>query len=191
LTESDIKHIARLLPMQDKDMKIFLSKFKPQYLKKGDYYIREGEKCKTVGFIVKGCMLCSYNKDGAEVIDEFSLDKEFITDYHSFLTGMPADKDVKCLEDTELMILKYQDLQKLYNQNPIFERVGRLMAEALFINWQQKAKSLLLDDAEARYLKLVINRPDLPQRVPQYLIASYLGVAPETLSRIRKRISRS
>ena len=63
------------------------------------------------------------------------------------------------------------------------------MAEALFMSWQQKAKSLMLDDAEARYLKLITRRPALPQRVPQYLIASYLGVKPETLSRIRKKVA--
>jgi CRP-like cAMP-binding protein len=134
-------------------------------------------------------MLCSYNKDGKEVIDEFSLDNEFITDYKSFLTRTPADKDVRCLEKSSLLIISYEDLQDLYAEHPRFERIGRLMAEALFINWQDKAKSLLLDDAETRYLKLTSGRPDLVQRVPQYLIASYLGVSPETLSRIRKKIS--
>jgi len=88
------------------------------------------------------------------------------------------------------MVISYDDLQGLYSQKPIFEKVGRLMAEALFLSWQQKAKSLMLDDAEARYLKLITRRPDLPQRVPQYLIASYLGVKPETLSRIRKKLTK-
>jgi CRP-like cAMP-binding protein len=75
--------------------------------------------------------------------------------------------------------------------NPVFERAGRLVAEMLFISWQQRVKSLLLDDAERRYQKLVENRPELPQRVPQYLVAKYLGISPETLSRIRKKISLS
>ena len=189
MTEDIIKHIGQLLPLDKKDLKKFLSKFEPVSLKKGDYFIREGQISRKVGFIVKGCMLCSYNKDGNEFIDEFSLDNEFISDYNSFLTNSPADKDVKCLEDTELMVIGYDEMQELYTLNPVFEKVGRLMAEALFINWQQKAKSLMLDDAEARYLKLISRRPDLPHRVPQYLIASYLGVKPETLSRIRKKIT--
>ena len=138
---------------------------------------------------MNGSMLCSYNKNGKKIIDEFSLDKEFITDYISFLTNSPAEKDVKCLENTELLVIDYDDLQKLYAQNQVFERVGRLMAEALFMNWHQKAKSLMLDDAEARYIKLITKRPNLPQRIPQYLIASYLNVKPETLSRIRKKIA--
>ncbi len=189
MTDEIIKQIGQLIPLQEEDLKIFLSRFEPMSLKKNDYFIREGQISRKVGFIVKGSMLCSYNKNGEEIIDEFSLDNEFITDYFSFLTNSPAEKNVKCLENTELIVINYDDMQMLYAQNPIFEKVGRLMAEALFMNWQQKAKSLMLDNAEVRYLKLITRRPDLPQRVPQYLIASYLNVKPETLSRIRKKIT--
>ena len=115
------------------------------------------------------------------------MEREFITDYGSFLNGSPADKDIICLEDSELLILGYQSLQELYELNPVFERAGRLVAEMLFLNWQQRVKSLLLDDAETRYRKLIENRPELPQRIPQYLVAQYLGISPETLSRIRRK----
>jgi len=189
MTDELTKHIGQLIQLQKDDLNIFLSKFKPVSLKKGDYFIREGQLSRKVGFIVQGSMLCSYNKNGEQIIDEFSLDKEFITDYYSFLTNSPAGKDVKCLEDTKLVVIDYDDMQNLYHQNPVFERVGRLMAEALFMNWQQKAKSLMLDNAEERYVKLIAKRPDLAQRVPQFLIASYLNVKPETLSRIRKKIA--
>lgn len=188
MNEDISQYFAQFLPIDSKKLDIFLSKFKPLTLKKGEYFIKEGQISREVGFIIEGAMLCSYNKNGDEVIDEFSLDKEFITDYNSFLTNTPADKDVICLEDTELMTISYNDLQELYSLDPAFEKVGRLMAEALFMSWQQKAKSLMLDDAETRYLKLTSRRPDLAQRVPQYLIASYLGVKPETLSRIRKKL---
>ncbi len=189
MTDEIIKHIGQQLPLQEGDLRVFISKFKPVSLEKGEHFIREGQISRKIGFIVNGSMLCSYNKNGKKIIDEFSLDKEFITDYISFLTNSPAEKDVKCLENTELLVIDYDDLQKLYAQNQVFERVGRLMAEALFMNWHQKAKSLMLDDAEARYIKLITKRPKLPQRIPQYLIASYLNVKPETLSRIRKKIA--
>lgn len=185
------KHIGELLCLEGENLQTFLSRFTPFSLGKGEYFIKEGQTSGKIGFILKGSMLCYYNKDGEQVIDEFSLNGEFITDYFSFLTNAPADKNVKSLEDTELMVISYRDLQDLYGLNPVFERAGRLMAESLFMNWHQKARSLMVDDAEARYLKLISRRPDLPQRVPQYLIASYLGVKPETLSRIRKKLTQS
>ena len=168
---------------------LFISKFKPVSYLKGDYFIKEGQVSRFLGFIVKGCLMCRYNKDGKEFIDEFSMDNEFITDYASFVTGAPSDKDVILLEDSDLLILGHSNLQELYDTDPIFERAGRIMAEMLFINWQQRTKSFLLEDAETRYRKLTSNRPELIQRIPQYLLAEYLRITPETLSRIRKKVS--
>jgi CRP-like cAMP-binding protein len=184
-----MKIISRVIPVEEEHLDVFFSAFKPVSYRKGDYFVREGQVGRYIGFILKGCMMCIYNKDGKEFIDEFSMDNEFVSAYASFITGVPADKDIICLEDCDLLILSYHRLQELFERNPVFERAGRLMAEMLFINWQQRVKSLLLDDAETRYLKLIENRPDLVKRVPQYLVAQYLGVSPETLSRIRKNIS--
>ena len=184
-----IKHLKQILPLSDNELEDFISKFKLIHLKKGEYFIKEGQLKKELGLIVNGCMLCYYNKDGEQVIDEFSLDYEFITDYFSYLTNSPAEKNVKCIEDTDLLVLPFEQLHSEYGNNPNFEKVGRIMAEGLFINSHQKAKSLMIDDAETRYLKLISKRSDLVQRVPQYLIASYLNIKPETLSRIRNKLS--
>jgi len=183
------KIISGIIPIKEEYLDVFFSKFKAVNYKKGNYFVKEGQISRYIGFIVKGCLMCVYNNDGKEFIDEFSLDNEFISAYASFITGTPADKDIICLEDSELLILSYSNLQELYEIDPVFERTGRLMAEMLFMNWQQRVKSLLLDNAETRYLRLTENRPDLIQRVPQYHIAQYLGVSPETLSRIRKNTS--
>ena len=177
------------MPLEHNHIELFVSKFKQVSYLKGDHFIREGQVSRFLGFIIKGCLMYTYNKDGKEFIDEFSMDNEFITDYASFVTGAPADKDVVFLEDSNLLILGHSNLQELYDTDPIFERAGRIMAEMLFINWQQRVKSLLIEDAETRYGRLVKNRPELIQRVPQYLLAEYLRITPETLSRIRKRIS--
>lgn len=184
-----IKHLKQILPLSDIELEDFISKFKLIHLKKGEYFIKEGQLKKELGLIVHGCMLCYYNKNGEQVIDEFSLDYEFITDYFSYLTNTPAEKNVKCIEDTDLLVLPFDQLHAEYGNTPNFEKVGRIMAEGLFINSQQKAKSLMIDDAETRYLKLISKRSDLIQRVPQYLIASYLNIKPETLSRIRNKLS--
>ncbi|TRX66553.1 Crp/Fnr family transcriptional regulator [Carboxylicivirga sp. M1479] len=180
-------HFKHFLNIDGDDLLSFMKCFKYRQLKKGDSFIEEGGKANEIGFVLKGCMVCLYNKDGVNVIDEFAMENEFIADYTCALDNKPAEKKVKCIEDTELLVISIKDLHRLYTQSQVFERVGRLMAEALFKNWHNKAVSLMLDDAETRYKKLVIERPSLAQRVPQYMIASYLRVTPESLSRIRKK----
>jgi CRP-like cAMP-binding protein len=189
MTEEIKTYFSNFLPLEKEDLEIFVEKFRLKKFKKGEYFIEEGNRCSEIGFIVKGCLICVYNKDGVDVIDEFSMENEFISDYPSLLDNKPAAKNVKCIEDTELMVVKSKDLDDLYSQKHSFERVGRIIAESLFKNWHQKAISLMLDDAETRYKKLIISKPELLQRVPQYLIASYLNITPESLSRIRKKIS--
>jgi CRP-like cAMP-binding protein len=181
-------YFSNFLPLETDDLETFIQKFTFKQFKKGEYFIKEGELCSEIGFILKGCLVCVYNKEGIDVIDEFSMEFEFISDYKNFLDDKPAEKDVKCLEDTELLVINRKDLNHLYNQKHSFERVGRIIAESLFKNWHQKAISLMLYDTETRYRKLIKNKPTLLQRVPQYLIASYLNVTPESLSRIRKKI---
>jgi len=134
-------------------------------------------------------MMCYYNKDGKRYIDEFSLDYEFITDYSSFLNQRPSNKNIQCIENTAIYIISRDELNGLYDKkNADFEHLGREMAEQLFLQWHEKSKSLLMDSATERYTKLIENRSQLPQRVPQYLIAEYLGITPESLSRIRKSL---
>jgi CRP-like cAMP-binding protein len=189
VTSAIKKILTGIMPLENNHIELFVSKFKQVSYVKGDYFIREGQVSRFLGFISKGCLMCTYNTDGKEFIDEFSMDNDFITDYASFVTGAPADKNVVFLEDSDLLILGHHNLQELYETDPVFERAGRMMAEMLFINWQQRAKSLLIEDAETRYNRLLENRPELVQRVPQYLLAEYLRITPETLSRIRKKIS--
>ena len=99
------KIISGIIPINEQYLDVLFTKFKAVSYKKGDYFVREGQISRYIGFIVKGCLMCVYNSDGKEYIDEFSLDNEFISDYASFITGAPADKDIICLEDCELLIL--------------------------------------------------------------------------------------
>lgn len=168
---------------------LFAEAFIPKSFKKGAYFLNEGNRCNQLAFISRGAMMCYYHKDGKRFIDEFSLDHEFITDYSSFLTQSPSNKNIQCLENCMVYLISFDSLNRLYQTNSAeFERLGRVMAEQLFLQWHEKSKSLLMDNATERYTKLIQNRPELPQRVPQYLIAEYLGITPESLSRIRKTI---
>lgn len=172
---------------QDETVALLAQAFAYKELKKREYLLREGERCNYLAFIIKGGMMCYYNKGGKRYIDEFSLDHEFITDYSSFLNAVPSDKNIQCIEDAKVFVISRKQLDGLYERdNADFERLGRVMAEQLYLQWHEKSKSLLMDSATERYTKLIKNRDQLPQRVPQYLIAEYLGITPESLSRIRK-----
>ncbi|MEL4308036.1 Crp/Fnr family transcriptional regulator [Joostella sp. CR20] len=180
-----LKHRLSEFPEEIGDM--FISAFKERTVKKGESLLSEGDRCEYLTFIYKGAMMCYYLKAGKRYIDEFSLDGEFITDYTSFIKQAPSDKNIITLEDSVIYTISYRDFEQLYSKNSIhLERLGRYMIEDLYMQWHEKSKSLLMDSAAERYEKLIKNRPHLPQRVPQYLIAEYLGITPESLSRVRK-----
>ena len=132
-------------------------------------------------------MKCVFNKDGEETVFEFAYENSFICDYYSFITGSPSTKDIICLEDTLLYVITRNTLEKLANDYAFVARMNSAMNEQLFKKMHQRLKSVLLDDASERYEKLLEERMDLVTRIPQYLIASYLNIKPETLSRLRRK----
>jgi CRP-like cAMP-binding protein len=116
------------------------------------------------------------------------FEDEFVADYQSFLTQQPSLVTIQALEASELLCLSHQAIQTLYEVVPAWQKMGRLIAESVYLCAQKRTASLLLDTPEARYMNLLNEHPDIFERVSQYVIASYLGVAPETLSRIKKRL---
>ena len=165
------------------------SKFTVRQIKKGNWLVREGEICRNVSFINKG-ILCVYRvADGNKMVGGFFAENTYISEYTSFLTQSPATMFIEALEDTEVVDFRYEDMQEAYRQYKVLERFGRLIAEYLFTQLDARVYSLHALSAEERYLQLLRKTPSVFQRVPQYLIASYLGVTPEAISRIRKRIA--
>lgn len=183
------KHIATLFQLTEENAAVFLAQFSRTVLKKNDLFIAEGQVCNKVGLIEQGLMKCVYNKDGEEVVFEFAHEYNFISDYYSFVTNTPSEKEIRCLEDTTVYVTTREKLQQLANEHPFVESMSRAMNERLFLRMHDRLKSMLLNDARERYEKLLEDRHDLAQRIPQYLLASYLNVKPETISRIRKKMS--
>lgn len=170
----------------------FADAFVERRFKKGELLLREGQICKELIFILNGNVMCYYLKNGKKYIDEFSLDCEFITDYSSLINQTKTDKYIECIENCTAYCLSRERMYALYEKGDVsFERLGRLMAEQLFLAWNQRSKSLLMDNASERYIKLIQNRPHLAQRVPQFLIAEYLGITPESLSRIKSELMKA
>lgn len=165
---------------------VFLSAFTKISLYKNDVFVDAGMVCNKIGLIEKGLMICVYNKDGNEVVDEFAFENYFITNYYSFLTHTPSEKEIRCIEDTTLYVVTREQLEQLAAAHPFIERMSGIMNEKLFLRAHNRIKSLLLDSASERYHQLISQRQDLAQRIPQYLLAAYLNISPETISRIRK-----
>ena len=156
--------------------------------KKKQLFIAEGKVCREIAFICKGSFRYYKIVDGIDVTTFFSFEHNWVSAYTSFLRKAPSFVGVEAMEDAEALILSYDSLQYLYQHYIAFERFGRLMAEYLVGCLDDRMHSLLLKTPEERYLKTLTENSIYFERVPQHYIASYLGIAPESLSRIRKRM---
>ncbi|WP_288811332.1 MULTISPECIES: Crp/Fnr family transcriptional regulator [unclassified Sphingobacterium] len=154
---------------------------------KGDFFLNEGDVCRNVGFMVSGVMRYYINDDGEEKTYGFAQESDFICNNESFLPQQPSRQIIQSLEDCTVLVIGYDDLQKFYSSLKSGERFGRLVIEQVFVKTLQGLNSFYTDSPELRYEKFIKEYPDLLQRIPQYYIASYVGVKPQSLSRIRSR----
>lgn len=156
--------------------------------KKGENYIVPGEQENYVTFINKGGFRFFTIVDEKELTCDFIFENDYISEYEGFLKRTPANIYIQALEDTEVIKFHYDDVQNCYEKYPQIQKFGRLIAEKFLLDVIERSNSLLFSTPEDRYNKLVLDKPELLQRVPQYMIASFIGVTPEALSRIRKRM---
>lgn len=140
-------------------------------------------------FLLKGCIRKFYVKDGEQITIYIMTENNFVSAFDSLMTGTTSKEVIECLEPCELLILKKADLEKLYKQIPLMNEFVRKILEQTLIQFQQALTSFILDNPEERYKKLVSKNPEILQRVPQHMLATYLGITATSLSRIRKRIS--
>lgn len=158
-------------------------------LNKNDFFVREGEHAKQIGFLKSGIVRAFFlSKEGKEYTKQFFLDASLIGAYSSLLTKQPNKIAQQALTDCEILVANYSDLEKLYKKFHDLERLGRRMAEFYFLEKEQKEIEMALLDAEKRYLIMRERFPTIELMVPQYHIASYLGISPTQLSRIRKKM---
>lgn len=156
---------------------------------KGDFLVEAGQVCKYVSFLNKGLARLYYTVDGKDISIGFVGEGEYTSEYESFLTRKPAMQNIEALTDVESVDLGIDDMQRLYRQYPVFQEFGRKIAEMLFIMLNQRNTALLALTPEDRYRNMIAANSGLLQQVPQYMLASFIGVTPEHLSRIRKKMS--
>jgi CRP-like cAMP-binding protein len=164
--------------------------FIPKKLRKKQYLLQEGDVCRYTAFVEKGILRTfSVDEKGNEPILQFSMEGWWIADLYSFLTEEFSQYNIEALEDCELLLITKENWEILLDKVPAFERYFRLLIQNNLIATQRRLMSSLSESAEEKYTKLINNFPGCIQRVPQHMIASYLGITPETLSRIRGQIA--
>ncbi|MEZ4756669.1 MAG: Crp/Fnr family transcriptional regulator [Flavobacteriales bacterium] len=156
--------------------------------KKGTVLLKAGEVATASWFCIEGCVHLYYEVDGDLRTTEFYTEGQPVASLYSFIHQVPANHYLACVEDCTLVVWTYAAERELFGKFPQMESLCRVSIESDFGEHQERMASFLTRTPEQRYLGLMEQRPDLLQRVPQYLLASYLGVTPESLSRIRKRI---
>jgi CRP-like cAMP-binding protein len=162
----------------------------PKKLRKKQYLLQEGDPCKFVAFVEKGA-LRSYSIDekGSERIVQFALENWLISDLYSFLTGEPATYTIDAIEDCELVLINKSAHEELLKTLPKYETWIRLQITGAYIALQKRLTSIISFTLEERYEGFTTIYPQIVQRVPQHMIASYMGLTPETLSRVRKKMT--
>ena len=154
----------------------------------GSHFIQVGEVCRKIAFVHQGAFsFLLPTADGQLHIKDFSLAGKFLTAYTSLITRQPAQLTIRAETDATLSVWPVDVYDRLTEEHLLWSRFSRKMADYLFLRKEQRELSLLLETAEQRYERLLQEFPQIQQAVPQYLIAAYLGIQPETLSRIRRR----
>lgn len=156
-------------------------------LKKNEVWEKEGRVSSNMGFVNSGVLRQYYVKDGSEFTDCFHMENDFIGNYISYLSNEPSVVTTVALEPCELLVIPFSELQKFEKAIPNAAKFSKTIGDKKLFELNRRSASLLMDTPEERYYKFLEEKPDLFNRVPQYLIAQYLGIRPESLSRIRKR----
>jgi CRP-like cAMP-binding protein len=183
------KYFQKQVDISEEDWDIFSSKLIKREFPKKTNLLKVGQTENYLSFIETGIIRFYISKEVEDFTFGFAFKSNFVSAYDSFITQEPSSYELETLSDTIIWSLTYQDLQQIYSQTQIGNKIGRLASEELFLKKSKRELSLLNQSAEQRYLNLFTEQPHLLQFIPLKYIASYIGITPQALSRIRKRIS--
>lgn len=181
--------IDPIVSLTDKELFTFCRAFSLKKLKKDEFFLKEEQICDFVGFVNFGILV--YFKiidNGDEITTDFAFEGDWVNNNQSRLTNAPSTINIRAIEETEIFVIKQQDLTELYLQMPKTERLGRILTEQAYLKIVEQTVQLQVLSAKERYENLLKKHPEIFQKVQLYHIANYLGIAPKSLSRIRKEI---
>ena len=186
-----IKQLSQIAELDEKEVDLIKSSFKPFFLAKGTFFLRAGEVNKHVGYLQKGLVRYFVYKDDEESTFEFTKEGEFIADYQSFNNNTVSIQNIQAIEDCEMLIINYPSVQNIFHTTKNGNLIGRHLIEHRFDVMVNQLLAVYMQNHEERYNRFIEQYSDLTQRIPQYLIASFVGIKPQSLSRIRRRFARN
>ncbi|MBR9854408.1 MAG: Crp/Fnr family transcriptional regulator [Algicola sp.] len=188
-----IAAISRHIELSSEEEDLIKGFWSEKTLEKGDYLLRNGQTCQTDNFVVDGASKAFYinPETGKEEILYFAIENWWATDIESFQKQKPSIYNIQAIEKTKLLQIHHSSFQEMLKQIPKLERFFRIILENYLGSLQRRIILNKIFDAEQRYLDFLENYPKISDKVPNYLIASYLGISAEFLSRIRKKIEAS
>ena len=181
-----IKKIKSIHAFSDADIDFFVSKLEAFTIIKGDHYLMEGQICRYLGYIESGLVMYYRIHDGIEIPTDFALENQWTSHLNSFTNKTPGDINIKALENTSMLRLSAENFEKIYHFQPKFLLLKDYYTQFSLSNHTRHTADLAMLNAKQRYYKFMQERVDLVNRVPQYYIAAYLGIKPQSLSRLRK-----
>jgi len=184
---SQVKDKVLLSEAEQKLVKTF---FSPKKIRKKQYLLQEGNICRHLAFVEKG-LLRSYSVDekGIEHMIHFAWEGWWMADMLSFLSIEPSTYHIDAIEDAELLLISRNDFEEMLLKVPVMERYFRILFQNNIISKERRLISSISNTAEEKFIHLSATNPELIKRIPQQLVASYLGITPETLSRIKKKLN--
>ena len=186
--EAFYQFIQQLLPHFQIDRTRLEPLLTVKAISKGGFLLQAGDVWQVIGFTVKGCFRTVFIKDGKEFTLFFNVENRLMGDYESYRKQAPSQFSYQAIEDSEVILLSDRVLDLLFEENPQGQRLARLIAESYVFSLREKLLTLFTSTPEERYLHLADHEPELLQRLPQYAWAAYLGIEPESLSRLKRRL---
>ena len=182
-------NVAPIVSLSDEELGLFCDSFEVRTLNRNEFFLKEGQICNYIGFVNLGVMVYFKSMDnGNEVTTDFAFEGDWVTVNQSRLINSPSLINIRAIEHSELLVIKQQDLSNIYSKVPKIERLGRILMEQAYLRIVQQSIDLQILTAKERYESLLRKYPEIFLKVPLYHIANYLGIAPKSLSRIRKGI---
>jgi len=183
------EHVKNQVNTRPEDLHLFTSKLREVTVAKGKFLLYPNTYVKHEYFVVKGCLTAYYlDKKGNKNIVQFAIENWWLGDFDAFYNGVPSKLYIEALEDSTLLAINHDDLQRLLEEAPIFERYFRLLVTSAFISLRKRILSSLGKTVKERYLEFCKSYPNIEGRVPNYQIANYLGISAESLSRTRRKL---